>query len=91
MADRDHGRLEADFETMIADDDDTAARIMLAAGIPIHVVRAETPTGYVVRVHPMAVRKSSPSIATPPRRWRGCRSGTSRRFRTETWLSLSTL
>lgn len=52
VADRDHGRLEADFETMIADDDDTAGRIMLAAGIPIHVVRAETPTGYVVRVHP---------------------------------------
>jgi hypothetical protein len=48
----DGSRLESDFERAAVEGDDTAAREMLAAGLPIHVARGDTPPGYVVRIHP---------------------------------------
>ena len=41
-----------DFEADALADDDSAARAMLAAGRPIHLVRADTPEGYVLRRYP---------------------------------------
>jgi hypothetical protein len=52
LADHDTGRLDVDFEILTKDEDDSAARAMLAAGIPIHIVRDDTPQGCVLRVHP---------------------------------------
>lgn len=43
---------EAEFDSEIAKDDDSAAREILASGQPIHISREDTPEGYVVRVHP---------------------------------------
>ena len=43
---------EADFDRAIVEDDDSAASEMLAAGIPIHISREDTPVGHVIRVHP---------------------------------------
>lgn len=41
-----------DFEAGALADDDSAARALLAAGRPIHIVRENTPDGYVIRKHP---------------------------------------
>ena len=43
---------ESEFEHEIAKDDDCAATRMLAAGLPIHIAREDTPPGYVVRINP---------------------------------------
>jgi len=48
----DPGSLEADFERMVMEDDDSASQAMLAAGLPIHIANDDTPAGHVVRVHP---------------------------------------
>jgi hypothetical protein len=50
--DRHDDRLDTDFERMAHEDDDTAALEILAAGMPIHIVRADTPAGHVIRIHP---------------------------------------
>lgn len=42
----------AEFEREIAQDDDTASRTLLAHGRPIHIRRADTPAGHVVRRYP---------------------------------------
>ncbi|WP_454882974.1 hypothetical protein [Sphingomonas oryzagri] len=52
MDNYDGGRLEADFERMAVEDDDTAARKMLTSGMPIHIARDDTPAGHVIRVYP---------------------------------------
>lgn len=44
--------LSADFARAAALDDDTAAREILASGMPIHIARDDTPEGYVIRVFP---------------------------------------
>ncbi len=43
---------EAEFEREIVDDDDSAAREILASGKPIDISREDTPKGFVLRVHP---------------------------------------
>ena len=43
---------ERDFERAIAEDDDNAARALLAAGQFIYVSHDDTPPGYVVRILP---------------------------------------
>ncbi len=48
----DHYDLNADFERAAALDDDTAARDILASGMPIDIARDDTPEGYVIRVYP---------------------------------------
>lgn len=48
----DSGRLEADFERMAIEDDDSASREILASGRPIHIARDDTPPGHVLRIHP---------------------------------------
>ena len=45
-------RLEADFDRMAFEDDDTAAREILASGTPIHIARDDTPPVHVIRVYP---------------------------------------
>jgi hypothetical protein len=44
--------LESEFERLIMEDDDTAAREILASGVSIHITYPDTPSGYVVEVHP---------------------------------------
>lgn len=44
--------LEREFERLTRDDDDTAAREILAAGTAIPIVREETPGGHVIHVFP---------------------------------------
>jgi len=41
-----------EFEREIAKEDDSASRALLAAGRPIHIRRADTPVGHVIRKHP---------------------------------------
>lgn len=41
-----------EFEREIAKEDDSASRALLAAGRPIHIRRADTPAGHVIRKHP---------------------------------------
>lgn len=41
-----------EFEREIAKEDDSASRALLAAGRPIHIRRANTPAGHVIRKHP---------------------------------------
>ena len=48
----DMASFEAEFHAAIMEDDDTAAREILASGIPIHIARDDTPAGHVIRVHP---------------------------------------
>lgn len=48
----DSARLQDDFDRLAREDDDSAATEMLASGIPIHIVRDDTPKGHVIRVHP---------------------------------------
>lgn len=48
----DDGALDGDFEQAAAIADDTAAREMLALGLPIHIARDDTPAGHVIRVFP---------------------------------------
>lgn len=48
----DTGRLEAEFERLAFEDDDTSAREILASGRPIHIARDDTPAGYVIEIHP---------------------------------------
>jgi hypothetical protein len=50
----DHGgdRLTAEFERTALADDDSAAREILASGMPIHITRDDTPPGHVIRIHP---------------------------------------
>jgi len=43
---------EAEFDSEITKDDDSAARNILASGQAIHIAREDTPEGYVVRIHP---------------------------------------
>ena len=43
---------DAEFEHDIMQDDDSAAREILASGMPIHISRDDTPLGHVIRVHP---------------------------------------
>lgn len=52
MDDLDRVGLEVDFDRMAFEDDDSAAREMLAAGLPIHIAREDTPAGYVIRIDP---------------------------------------
>lgn len=49
MADYDLAR---DFDRAAAIDDDTAARDILASGMPIDIARDDTPDGHVIRIHP---------------------------------------
>lgn len=49
MADYDLAR---DFDRAAAIDDDTAARDILASGMPIDIARDDTPDGHVIRVYP---------------------------------------
>lgn len=49
MADYDLAR---DFDRAAALDDDTAARDILASGMPIDIARDDTPDGHVIRIHP---------------------------------------
>ena len=44
--------LEAEFDRAVREDDDTAAREILAAGHPIDTADDDTPVGHVVRIHP---------------------------------------
>lgn len=48
----DHYDLSADFERAAALDDDTAARDILASGMPIDIARDDTPEGHIIRVYP---------------------------------------
>ena len=48
----DGSRLEADFDSLAVEEDDSAAREILASGVPIHIARDDTPPGHVIRVHP---------------------------------------
>lgn len=50
--DQDRSDLAADFERLAVEDDGAAAMAMLASGLPIHIVRPDTPSGHVVRIHP---------------------------------------
>lgn len=43
---------ETEFERAIMEDDDSAARAILASGRPIHISRADTPAGHVIRIYP---------------------------------------
>lgn len=45
-------RSESGLDLAAADGDDTAAREILASGMPIHVAKDDTPAGHVIRVHP---------------------------------------
>ena len=44
--------LDAEFERLAFEDDDTAAREILASGHPICIARDDTPAGHVIRVYP---------------------------------------
>ena len=48
----DSDRLTAEFERTALADDDSAAREMLASGMPIHITHDDTPPDHVIRVHP---------------------------------------
>ena len=43
---------EQEFDRLIREDDDSAAREILASGMPISIARGDTPPGHVVRVYP---------------------------------------
>jgi hypothetical protein len=49
------------FEAEALADDDSAARAMLAAGRPIHIVREGTPEGFVIRRYPDGREELVPS------------------------------
>lgn len=48
----DHVTFEAEFDRAIAIDDDSAAARLWAAGLPVHVARADTPAGHLVCIRP---------------------------------------
>jgi hypothetical protein len=45
-------RLTAEFERTALADDDSAAREILASGMPVDVARDDTPPGHVIRIYP---------------------------------------
>lgn len=51
-SDRASDRFEAEFDRSVRDDDDCVSKALLAAGIPIHVRRPQTPAHHVVRIYP---------------------------------------
>lgn len=44
--------LEREFERLTQEDDDSAAREILASGMAVPIVRDDTPAGHVIRVYP---------------------------------------
>ena len=43
---------EQEFDRLIREDDDSAAREILASGMPIYIAREDTPDDHVICVHP---------------------------------------